>query len=596
MTTRQKIEQKDEHKERLEHAVKLQQAGQLHEAKDIYREIILAEPNNADANNLLGCLAFQTGFHKEANKLITKAITINPHQAVYYINLGSVLIQLAKYQEAIKTFKQAITLDPKNIHIYINLGNALCLNEEFENAENCYRAALRIQPTSVEIWFNLANVLQKLNRNSDAVLAYQSTLKIKPNHTEALLALGNCFLTAGNNKEALTTFNKLLEIEPDNAEVLEKVGGLYIQEGKFDKAKGTIKSALNHSPDLAIAYTRLTKLEKYSEINSEVKKIEKYYHNSHTNSEQRMFLSFALGKIYEDIGHYEKSFHFLLEGNNIKRKSFQYNIKDDTDRLSSIQEMFNKNTFARMNGVGHPNETPIFIVGMPRSGTTLVEQILASHPEIYGAGELNNLRQIALKNIPESKNTETIGYRALPSKEECIQIGKDYIEDIRQYSSSAKYITNKLPNNFSFIGLIKLVLPNAKIIHCKRNPMDTCFSIFKNYFYRAESYFFDLKEIGIFYTQYQNMMTHWKNTLPKNSFYEVQYEDMVNNQQEETAKLLEFCNLNWDDQCLSFHKSKRVVSTISATQVRQPIYKDSLQKWEHYKKWLKPLTNELKIK
>ena len=580
----------------LKQAIDHHKNGRLHEAKDLYRKIIISQPENADAHNLFGCLAFQAGFHQEAVNLITKAITINSNQPVYYINLGSALVQNHEYHKAIKAFKRAKELQPNNIHIYINLGNALLLNEDPKAAISCYKEALDISPGSEQIQLSLANTLSKINKIEEAIEAYKSVLEINSENETALQILGENLAFSGQNKKAIFYFDKLLKINSDNAKALESLGGILLQEGQLEEAEATFKKAIKIDPELAIVYTRLSKLKTYKKDNKEVNDIERLYEKSKPNSKNRMFLCFALGKVYEDIQDYEKSFHYLAEGNDIKRSTFEYNIQiEDVSRLQATQGIFNQNVFARMASAGYEDKTPIFIVGMPRSGTTLIEQILASHPDVYGAGELTNLKQIARKIIPESGDELFPAYRRLPTNKQCWQIGKAYVDDIRQYSSTATHITNKLPGNFSLAGLIKLSLPQAKIIHCKRDPMDTCFSIFKNYFYSAKSYFYNLEEIGTFYCYYQKTMAHWLKTLPYRSLYEVQYEDLIADQQHEIGGLLDFCELKWHDNCLEFYKTKRTVKTISVTQVRKPIYQDSLQKWKHYENWLKPLIDNLDL-
>jgi hypothetical protein len=311
------------------------------------------------------------------------------------------------------------------------------------------------------------------------------------------------------------------------------------------------------------------------------------------SDDQRMHLAFALGKAYEDLGEYGKSFNSLLHGNNLKRKTYDYTGEETKGLFQSIKKLCNADFISRHLKNGISDSTPIFIVGMPRSGTSLVEQILASHPDVYGAGELEEFKMVLL-DLTKTRILSD-AYSSLSKKDKGLiaGIGTEYLSRLRRNSDKGKFITDKMPHNFQHVGIIRLALPNAKIIHCTRDPMDNCFSIYKNYFSGIHRYAYELGELGQYYNLYQDLMKYWYSLFP-DFIYEIKYEELVENQEAESKRLIQFCGLPWVDECYSFYNTSRQVATASATQVRKPIYKDSVQLWKKYRSQLEPLWSVLK--
>ena len=320
--------------------------------------------------------------------------------------------------------------------------------------------------------------------------------------------------------------------------------------------------------------------------------MEQAYAKSATNDEQRMHLAFGLGKAFEDLHQYEKAFSFFAEGNSIKRRSYSYTVDDRGNFFKKLEEVFDSSLFAKHQGTGCDDETPLFILGMPRSGTTLVEQILASHRHVHGAGELRTLKRIVTSCFDKGKVAEFPESIRQVDSADFEHPGFEYIQAIRKHTPDARFITDKMPENYKYIGLIKLMLPGAKVIHCRRDPVDTCLSIFKTFFTVMHEYSHDLGELGRYYSFYCRLMEHWHSVVP-GFIHDVQYESMVVDQAGQTRALLEYCGLEWDDACLEFHKSDRPVRTASAEQVRRPIYKGSVQLWKRYETQLAPLLERL---
>ena len=358
--------------------------------------------------------------------------------------------------------------------------------------------------------------------------------------------------------------------------------------GEIDKAFISYRKAIEIDPEHAEVYRSLSKNKKFVDYDDDIRSMESLYASAKLSEQQKMHLAFGLGKAYEDLGEYEKSMEFIMQAAHLKRAAIDYSISEAEDLFSNIKSIFSPGFFSDRKGVGNSDQTPIFILGMLRSGTSLVEQILASHPDVYGAGELSNLSNLIRKLGPTISSREILASIGDLDPAALEGLGKQYIAGIRNHSEDATYITDKMPHNFQYIGLIKAILPNAKIIHCTRDPMDNCLSVFKNYFNTKHYYSYDLTELGQYFNLYLELMEYWRNTLP-GFIYDQSYERLVADQENQTRKLLDYCHLPWDDACLEFYKTRRKVRTASNAQVRRPIYKDSVKLWKRYEKQLQPL-------
>ena len=603
-------------------AVALHQAGRLSEAEALYRQILAAEPGHPEALHFLGMLAYQIGKNETAVQLIRMALRGKPDYVEAHNNLGIVLHDQGKLDEAVASFRQALNLKPAYAEVHFNLGNALRDQSKLDKAVDsyrralslkpayaeahynlgnalndqgrlneviaCYRQALVLNPNYAEVHYNLGNVFKDINKLEEAIASYKRALSLKPDYVDAYNNLGGVLKDQGNLDEAIVSFQKALLLQPDSAEMHYNLGVIYRELGRLEEAVSCYKKALWLKSDYTAAFKDLTTIIQFSEIDGVVAAMADHYNNGDLPDADRIILGFALGKVYEDLRDYTKAFGYLLEANNLKRKSYKYSIHNDQTFINSIKKIFSPDFMASHEGFGYEDGTPIFIVGMPRSGTTLVEQILASHSQVFGAGELAILTNLA--------NTICTGKTATQFPECMLELdmdafekmGLEYINKIREYSYDAAYITDKMPYNFLHVGLIRTILPNAKVIHCMRNPMDTCFSIFKNYFKEEHGYAYDMSELGQYYDLYQDLMAYWDNIMP-GFIYTLRYEELVSDQQKQTQSLLDYCGLPWDEACVNFHKTERRVSTVSLAQVRQPIYKDSVELWKCYEKQLEPL-------
>ncbi len=497
---------------------------------------------------------FQTGDYISAEAKAKKLIKKLPDYVAMYNVLGLCLQSQRKFSEAIKYYTDAIKMNPDFIVAINNLGNTYHIMGDLKKAQSCFEKAIRINSKFTHAICNLGNIKKELNDFGEAIKQY---------------------------KLALSIDNKLAVVHNNLGMALQSIGN-------FEESKQHFESALKINPKFTRADRSLSMSLKYDVDSAHLKSMEKKLQDNSLNSFQKIELYFGLGKAYEEIKHYKKSFEHFKIGNKIKRENIKYKIKDDIILFQNIKNYFSKIKFNNFKNLNNSNNKMIFILGMPRSGTTLVEQIIANHKEVYGAGELKDLTEVIKENFFSNSKIKFPEKFDIKNKNFFASMGKKYLENLNRFNINKDYITDKAPLNFRWIGLIKLILPESKIIHCMRDPKDNCLSLFKNVFEGQLNFSYSLEEIGKFHKLYQNLMDFWQKLLP-DFIYNISYEKLVSNQEEETRKLLDFCNLNWDEKCLSFYKNKRGIITASFAQARKPIYKNSVKSWKNYENELFPL-------
>ena len=543
----------------LDQALTLHQAGHPKDARRLYRKILALRPNDADALGYSGLAAYQLGKPDEAVRLSQAAADARPNDVHILFNLGNVLLATGRPKEAITAFQRAIAIEPGQAEFHNNLGIALSKSGQPDGAVAAHRHALEIKSDFADAHLCLGIALKVLGRAEEAEGSYQRAIKINPDNPTAYLNLGNVLKALGKFSEAESAYRRTIELRPDDAE----------------------------------AYQYLTSLKSQGSDDAEAKAMEKLAKDPSIGNEQAMHLGFALAKTYNDLGEYDRAFVHLMRANTLKRRSFQYDIAEEEASAERIASIFDQSYLQARAGQGCPSDAPIFIVGMPRSGTTLIEQILASHSRVFGAGELTEMEHITAAigktvdtdlDFPES----TVGLSA----RDLDRFGQAYVERLRQHAPDHAHVTDKMTLNFRFIGLIRAMLPNARIINCVRDPVDTCMSCFQHLFAGDLKFTYDLAELGRYYRLYDRLMRHWRAVLP-GVVFDIRYEDIIADQERWTRRLLEFCGLPWEDACLNFHETERAVFTVSSTQVRQPIFSDSIGRWKHYESHLTPLLEAL---
>ncbi|HET7832006.1 MAG TPA: sulfotransferase [Gallionella sp.] len=532
-------------------------------ALDWYRKAIAAAPDYAESLSNLGAVLLEEDRPEEAVEPLERALRSNPNHAEALCNLGMVRNALDQYAAAFGLLQQALRLRPSYAEAYIGLARIHAERENLPEAERCARRAVELAPEKAGMYCQLGSIYTEMARTAEAEAMYRRALEIDPVCNDAMLGLGHLEMENGRMAQAEAQFREALALKADNLPARFHLAQVRkVKPGDENLAALEAAESAVRSSGVALS------------------------------ARQAMTLHFALGKCYDDIGAYEQAFPHFLEGCRLKRATFAYDANQVTAHFDAIMRVFDRSLVERLRGAGDPSQVPIFVLGMPRSGTTLTEQIIASHPEVYGAGELPDLLAIAQRNVAGTGGSFPDNVHSLDAAE-LARWGADYVAGLRQRAPDAKHITDKMPANFLAVGLIHLMLPNAKIIHVRRNPVDTCLSCFTRLFNRKQNQTYDLAELGRYYVDYARLMEHWRKLLPAGAFLEVQYENIVADQEAQARRMLEYCGLPWNDACLDFHKNTRSIRTASVTQVRQPIYKSSVERWRPYEKFLGPLFDAL---
>ena len=552
-------------------------------------------PDDAEVHYNLGNTLRGLGRPDEAEASYRQALQIKPDYVAALSNLGNLILEQDRLGEAETSYRRALEIKPDLTEVHYNLGNILRGLGRPDEAEASYRQALQTKPDYAEANNNLGNVLQDMGRLEEAETSYRRALQIRPNYADAHYNLASMLQDMGRLDEAETSYRRALQIKPDYAAAHSNLGNLILEQGRLGEAEASYRRALQIKPDFAGTHFRLAltrKAEAGDENMAALIAAEEAMRSGTTplRDEEAIFLHFALGKSYDDTGDHAKAFSHFLEGGRLKRAAFDYDADKTALHFASIMRNFDAAAIDSLRGGGDPSHLPIFVLGMPRSGTTLTEQIIASHPDVHGAGELPDLMAIAQREIAAATYPDNV---RLLDPARLSAWGVEYVAGLQRRAPDARHITDKMPANSLAVGLIHLMLPNAKIIHVNRNPVDTCLSCFATLFSRGQEHTYDLAELGRYYAGYARLMDHWRKVLPRGAFLDVQYEDIVADQEAQARRLIEYCGLEWNDACLDFHKNKRVVRTASVTQVRQPIYKSSVQRWRPYEKFLGPLLDAL---
>lgn len=437
--------------------------------------------------------------------------------------------------------------------------------------------------------------LQRESKFEPAEAIYQEILVEKTDHPDAIHLLGLIRSEQDRTDEAVELIEKAIELTPNASPFHHNIAGIYRRMGRLEDAEREFRRAIELKPDYGEAYQGLAEMVTFDETDPLLGQTLQQIKNPNIPDNVKSYFHFAAGKIYDDIGRYDNAFAHLKQGNKLANK--EWNSAEFRQQVKDTIYVFPPSMVRDLKGTGYSSEQPVFIVGMPRSGTTLVEQILSSHSQVFGAGELNDMKFVALSAMQGSDIRQKYpncvpGIR--PSLYE--RLGKEYIDRITPLLDGVDYkrVVDKHPLNFQFVGLIMQMYPNARVIHTIRHPLDTCLSCFFQNFTKGQHYSFDLVKLAHFYNDYRRVMEHWESIYP-DRILRVEYEDTIADQEAQTRRLLDFCGLDFEEACLSFHKTKREVKTASFLQVRKPLYNSSTNRWKNYSRHLKPAADILGI-
>ena len=521
---------------------------------------------------------------EEADELIKNFFENNEDYGLLYKGVRH--LHASRYRKAEDAFKKVLIEDENNIDALRFMGILAFKSGNHDIAEAMLTKALKLDPTYSLVWANLAQVFSVTGQLDKAKKSFKNILNMEPKNGLIWAEYGTVLTKLANYEEGRDAYLKALEFKPDSPRVHLSLGHVYKTMGEIDNSIDSYKNTILQNNLSGEAYWSLANLKTYSFSENEIIDMEDTLKGDMSDIE-RSQMHFALGKAYEVKKDFDKSFKNYYEGNKVKKGLIKYSSDDTTDNTKRILNFFNEENIQKLARSSTEDRDPIFVLGMPRSGSTLVDQIISSHSKVDGTQELPNIIKIAAElNSNNQKNYPEVLKELDESK--LSNLGKDYISETAWARDDAPFFIDKMPNNFIHIGLIKTILPNAKIIDTRRDPMDTCFSCFKQFFARGQLFTYSLEDLGNYYTDYIRAMNHWHNVYGKD-IYTVHYDNVINETEETIRELIDYCELPFEKECLEFYNSSRPVKTPSAEQVRQPIYKSGLNYWKNYEKHLLPL-------
>ncbi len=464
-----------------------------------------------------------------------------------------------------------------------------------DDAEFLLEAALKLEPDNTRVRIDYVQALRKRQKFGAALEQAKMLLEKAPGNLQfkSLFAIES--MQTGDYETALATFDEILEQLPADPVTLTSKGHAHKTCGDYEDAVEAYQAVIKSNPHHGEAYYSLANLKVYEFTDAEIRGMHVQEENRNLSHMDRVHLNFALGKAYEDKGDFATSFRYYAQGNRLKKFQTTYKAEQMSEDLEAQQEVCTADLFERRSGTGHAAPDPIFIVGLPRAGSTLLEQILSSHSQVDGTLELPNILSLSQRLRRRARQEGGARYPEILndlSIEELEKFGREYMDDTRIHRQGSPFFIDKMPNNFRHIGLIHLILPNAKIIDARRYPMACCFSGYKQLFAEGQEFTYDLEDVGLYYRDYVELMDHWDAVLP-GKVLRVQYEDVVKDTVGEVRRILDYCGLRYEDACVNFYQTKRSVRTPSSEQVRQPIYTTGLEQWRNYETWLDPLKSAL---
>ena len=542
-------------KEQIESVMLLYSSGKIHEAISRIKSLNESYPNVPLLFNILGACYKSIGETDGAIQMFDAATKIKPNYAEAYFNIGVIYYEISQLNQAINFYLKAIEANPGYSDVHNNLGIAYL----------------------------------DLRQLDKAIKHLELAISFRPEFPEAHNNLGSAYQEKGNLDAAINSYKRAITLMNNFAQAHNNLGIIMEKTGKFDDALLSYSNAIQYDPKNVSAHFNLSYIKTFNEKDSQVEQMHSILFSNSINEIDRARLCFALARVYEDLGDTEKLFEYLDQGNSLRKQELNFSFNSSNNNNNYLKNIFTNSNCHDLDRLKVSQINPIFIVGMPRSGTTLLEQIISSHHKVYGAGELKNLNEILIPLFQNQLNSND----SIITNEIVNSISDKYIESLLNLNTKEKTITDKWPLNFRYIGFILCAFPNARIIHSKRDSKATCWSIYKHFFSdNANGWAYDLNDIADFYLLYEELMSFWHELFPER-IYDISYENLVNNQEHETRKLIEYCELDWDENCLNFHNNKRVVGTASVSQVRREMFQGSSEIWKKYQGYLEPLINKL---
>ena len=600
--------------------------GQLREAEQVLQKVIDLAPTFAKPYEDLGTLLMQQKRAEEAIPLLEKSLRLDPNMEEACFQLGKALAMVGRGKDADVAFERSFELspergmmahaaehhkagrldqaeklcrqvlqkNPRHVDALRMLGLIAAAAGDLEDAEHLLRQALEQAPDHLPAMFELGRVLKELDHHEQAIEVYRAITEQQPDNPKAHFRLAGALGPAALTEQSAAAYQRCLELAPEHAGAWLGLGHMLKTLGQQEEGISAYQRCLEIEPDFGEVYYSLANLKTYRFDDAQIDEMKQRVASEAVKEISEVNFLFALAKAYEDRKDYAQAWHYYEQGNAKQRMLVNYDPVQTETVNDDLVNFFNAEFFSTHQGVGNPDPAPIFVLGMPRSGSTLVEQIIASHSQVEGTSELPYIGRIS-KSLNRNRADGMRYPKVLTELEprHFQRLGQDYLQmaAMHRVEGTPRFI-DKMPNNFPSVGLIHSILPNAKIIDARRHPMDACLGNLKQLYAKGQTFSYDQSDIGEYYLQYQRMMDHWDEVLP-GKVLRVQYEDTVADLETQVRRILQYLELPWEDNCLNFHATERAVRTASSEQVRQPIYTSGVDFWRNYEPYLDELQEVL---
>ena len=570
------------------------------------RRALSLAPDFAEAHNNLGNALRGQGKLDEAEGAFRRAMAIDPDYFEALANCGAMLRDAGRADTAEPILRKALSLRPGSVDAYVQLAINCQMQSEprggtadikaSDEALNLLTRAVALDPTRGEAFLLIARILAGRGKTQGAITACRRALKARPDQPSVLNLLGRLLRETEDITAAIDYCRQALVQSPDAPDILNNLGIALLESGDLDGAAQALRQAIAAAPQTITTYINLASARKFKAGDPEIAVMEKALADLPLDDRNAIGLRYALGKVCDDIGEHERAFALFSEGSAMKRKRVNYNEAGILRLFDRIRHVFSPEFVAEKSGLGDAEARPVFIVGMPRSGSTLIEQILASHPAVQGLGEVKHLHN-AILSLDEGFSP-SMRYPELAHMMDASQlqaIASHYRRAIPVAGDGKTMTTDKMLTNYYYVGLIYLLFPNARVIYSRRNAIDTCLSCYSKLFREEMAYTYELGELTRYHKKCTQLMEHWKKVLPDGFILDVDYENVVGDIETEAKRIVAHCGLDWDAACLDFHKNERSIKTASAAQVRRPLYASSVERWRKYGAAIEPLAAMLGV-
>ena len=595
----------------------------LTEAEQVLRQTIALAPTFAKPHEDLGFVLLELKRFEEAAQVLQTAVRLDPKLELAHFNLGKALAatgkgaaadaafeasfklsperrllaqaaklhQAGRLEEAEQHYRQLLRDNPRNVDALRMLAMVAAKLRRYEDAERLLKRALGIAPDFLTAQMDLGRILKEQDRYAEAIDCFKQAIALNPDNPQAHFLLASVCSPAALNHEAVQEYRRTLELSPKHPGALLGLGNSLKTVGRLEEAVQAYQDCIAVRPNSGETYWSLANLKTYRFSDRQIKDMEDKLENGSglTDKSQVNFL-FALAKAHDDRQDYDRAWHYYARANGKQRMLVRYDPVQTETTHDAIIEVFDQALFAQKGAGGHPDTAPIFILGLPRSGSTLLEQLLASHSQVEGTSELPYLSRVALSL--NRNRADGVNYPHAVGELEAAHfaaLGEDYLRYAQLHRTEGRpFFIDKMPNNFPEIGFLHLILPKARIIDARRHPLDACVGNYRQHYARGQTFAYDLADLGEYYLEYQRMMDHWHEMLP-GRILTVQYEAVVADFEGQARRILEYCKLPWEDHCIKFYETDRPVRTASAEQVRQPVYTKALNFWRNYESHLAEL-------